>query len=76
MARRPIPSYLGTLLGAISLAVACAHAQPAAGPNRHPDVPIDPNYPEQNCQLNFTIDCRPDQGLGLRGGPRSLRARG
>jgi hypothetical protein len=36
----------------------CGHAQPATG-DRRPDAPVDLDYPEQNCGVNFTVDCRP-----------------
>ncbi len=47
-------------LGAVALAAAfaCAHAPPATG-NHAPDAAIDPDYPEQNCAVNNTIDCMP-----------------
>lgn len=74
MRRGSSRSQVAALLCLLSVATACGHAQPAVGPNKDPSVPIDPNYPEQNCQVNPTIDCRPGAGgLGLRGYPR-LRA--
>lgn len=36
----------------------CAHAPPATG-NRAPNAPIDPDYPDINCSVNNTTDCRP-----------------
>jgi hypothetical protein len=66
MRRGPSRSLVAALLSVISLAAGCGHAQPATGPNRDPSVPVDPNYPEQNCQVNPTIDCRPAPGIGLR----------
>jgi hypothetical protein len=44
------------------LALTCAHAQPASG-NRDPDAGMDPDYPEQNCRVNNTADCRPGSAL-------------
>jgi hypothetical protein len=41
-----------------SLGANCAHAEPATG-NRNPDAPLDPDYPEQNCKVNNSPDCRP-----------------
>jgi hypothetical protein len=49
-ARRP-------LLLALALAglAGCAHAPPVRPANGHQD----PDYPEINCDLNNTVDCRP-----------------
>ncbi len=51
---------LAVLLAAAAIASAagCAHAPPVSG-NRDPNAPIDPDYPEQNCSVNNTTDCRP-----------------
>jgi hypothetical protein len=68
-ARRSLTASFVLLL----LAAGCGHAQPATGPNRDPSVPVDPAYPEQNCQVNFTVDCRPagdGGGMGTLRGPR------
>ena len=45
-------------LAALTMALACGHAPPVTG-NRAPDAPIDPDYPEQNCAINNTVDCMP-----------------
>lgn len=57
-----MPSLLRKVLRIVAtvgvLASTCAHAPPVTG-NRDPNAPIDPDNPEQNCQLNNTVDCRP-----------------
>ncbi len=45
------------LVGVGLLASTCAHAPPATG-NRDPDAPLDAEYPEINCKLYTTVDCR------------------
>jgi hypothetical protein len=45
-------------LAAGLLATACAHAPPVTG-SRDPQAAIDPDYPEINCNVNNTADCRP-----------------
>ncbi len=49
------------LVAAGLLATTCAHAPPATG-NRDPDAPIDPEYPEINCHMYTTPDCREPAG--------------
>jgi hypothetical protein len=44
------------LLVALAL-LGCAHAQ--APPVRPADGHRDPDYPEVNCDVNDTVDCRP-----------------
>lgn len=50
-------------LVACALAVGCAHAPPATG-SRGPNARPDPDYPEMNCDLNNTVDCRPGGAKG------------
>lgn len=61
-ARARGPSSSSALLLAILafiLAVAgCGHAPPVTG-NRAPGAGPDPDYPEINCAVNNTVDCRP-----------------
>ncbi len=46
------------ILAATLLAGACAHAPPVTG-SRDPSAPLDPDYPDVNCSLYNTVDCRP-----------------
>lgn len=46
------------LLAVTSVGASCAHARPATG-NHDPNAPLDPDYPEQNCNVNNTSDCMP-----------------
>ncbi len=47
------------------LQLACnAHAMPATGRDRGPFAGPHPEYPEINCDLYSTIDCRPPVGQG------------
>lgn len=46
------------LIPLASMAAACGHAPPVTG-NRAPGAGPDPNYPEINCGVSNTVDCRP-----------------
>ena len=54
---------LAALIGAGTLGAECAHAPPATGP-KGPNAQPDPDYPEVNCNVNNTLDCRPGSGRG------------
>jgi len=50
------------VLAVLAPLLACnAHAPPATGRYRGPFAGPDPDYPEINCDMNSTIDCRPVQ---------------
>jgi len=57
--RRPVRTFAA--VGLVLLACS-AHAPPATGRDKGPFAPIDPEYPEVNCELYHTIDCRPATG--------------
>ncbi len=58
--KRSSKLLLACVVAVASLGARCAHAPPATG-NHDPDAPIDPDYPEINCHINPTVDCRPTQ---------------
>lgn len=43
---------------AVSLVLGCAHAPPVTGDHAR-GAPTDASYPEQNCGIYNTVDCRP-----------------
>ncbi len=53
-----VRNFIRAVLAVGLLATTCAHAPPATG-NRDPDAQIDPEYPDINCKLYTTVDCRP-----------------
>lgn len=57
--QRAPPRLLAVLLIMLSwTGWACAHAPPATGTRGLAAGP-DPDYPEINCAVNNTVDCRP-----------------
>ncbi len=49
---------MALLVALASAGWSCAHAPPVTG-NRAPGAGPDPDYPEINCAVNNTVDCRP-----------------